>query len=263
MILAILLFWETDSSSTLILVTTTSTQDSGLLDVLIPVFETKSGYTVKAVAIGTGQSLAMGARGEADVALVHAPELEEKYLAQGDFVSRQLVMFNVFLIVGPSNDPAGVSGTQDAAEALRRIADASALFVSRGDRSGTHILEEKLWRRCGVEPKGNWYVEAGQGMGATLLIASEKDAYTLTDKATYLAFEKKISLEPLVQGDPDLVNLYHVMEVNPAKFPKVNYAAASAFVEFLLSPEAQEIIGSFGQDEYASPLFYPAAAVGR
>lgn len=260
---SILLLWERDSTPSLILVTTTSTQDSGLLDVLIPVFEGKTGYTLKAVAIGTGQSLAMGARGEADVALVHAPELEEKYLAQGDFISRQLVMFNHFIIVGPSDDTAGVRSAEGAAEAFERISDAAAFFVSRGDNSGTHILEKKLWLQCGVEPKGNWYVEAGQGMGATLMIASEKRAYTLTDQATYLAFKERVRLEALLRDDPALSNLYHVMEVNPKKFPKVNQAGARAFVEFLLSAEAQEMIRLFGRDEFASPLFYPAAAAKR
>jgi tungstate transport system substrate-binding protein len=262
-IFSILLLREKDSTSRLILVTTTSTQDSGLLDVLVPVFEAKTGYTVKPIAIGTGQSLAMGARGEADVALVHSPELEEKYLAQGDFINRQLVMFNHFIIVGPSADPAGVRSVTEASESFKQISGSAAPFVSRGDNSGTHFLEKELWRQCGIEPKGNWYIEAGQGMGATLMIASEKEAYALTDQATYLAFKDKVRLEPLLQGDPVLSNLYHVMEVNPTRFPKVNHAGARAFVEFLISAEAQEIIRSFGESEYASPLFYPAAAVER
>jgi tungstate transport system substrate-binding protein len=251
-------FCEGSSSRDLILVTTTSTQDSGLLDVLIPAFEEKTIYKVKTIAIGSGQSLAMGARGEADVALVHAPELEREYLAQGIFINRRLVMSNAFIIVGPANDPAGIGTFLSAAQAFGKIARAEARFVSRGDNSGTHLLEKRLWRDTGVEPTDNWYIEAGQGMGATLMISSERQAYTLTDQGTYLAFREKVALKPLVQSDPVLSNVYHVMVVNPAKFPKVNHVGARAFAKFLVSPDGQEIIRSFGEERFGTPLFYPA-----
>ena len=245
-------------STIVILATTTSTQDSGLLDVLVPLFEKKTGYTVKTIAVGTGQALAMGARGEADVVLAHTPELEKKYLAEGSLMNRRLVMHNDFLIVGPPDDPAKIRGIKKAAEAFRRIAEVKAPFVSRGDHSGTHLLEKKLWKEAKIEPKGGWYIEAGEGMGATLQIADQKRAYTLTDRGTYLAFKKRVQLTPFVEGDQVLLNIYSVMEVNPAKFPKVNHAGALAFADFLVSPEAQRIIASFGQDRYGQPLFSPA-----
>ena len=244
-------------SKDVILATTTSTQDSGLLDVLVPVFEKQTGYTVRTIAIGTGQALATGANGEADVVLVHAPDLEEKYVAQGAFVNRRLVMHNDFLVVGPAGDPGGVRGTAGAAAALARIAEVGVPFVSRGDNSGTHFLEKKVWKAAGVEPGGAWYIEAGQGMGATLMIASEKRAYTLADRGTYLAFRGKIQIEPMVEGDPLLLNRYHVMEVNPERFPKVNHAGARAFADFLVSSQVQAIIRTFGINRFGSPLFFP------
>ena len=243
----------------LVLATTTSTQDSGLLDVLVPVFEEASGYHVKTVAVGSGQALALAGRGEADVVLSHAPELEEKAALDGAIVNRRLVMHNDFLLVGPPDDPAKVAGLKDAAEACRRIAAARARFVSRGDDSGTHLLERKLWTAAGIEPAGAPYVEAGQGMGATLTIASEKAAYTLTDRATYLAFRSRITLVPIVQGDVRLLNPYHVLEVNPTKFPRVNHGGARAFADFLVSPAAQDRIGSFGVAKYGERLFVPDA----
>ncbi len=246
-----------------ILMTTTSTQDSGLLDVLIPVFEEKAGHTVRTIAVGTGQALAMGARGEADVALVHAPELEEKYVAQGAFIDRKRVMHNDFIIVGPSEDLAQIRGMQGAATAFGRIAGARVPFVSRGDNSGTHFLEQRLWQEAGIGPAGPWYIEAGQGMGATLMVASERRAYTLTDRGSYLAFQEKVGLEPLVQGDPVLLNLYHVMAVNPAAFPKVNHAGARALIDFLVSPEAQRMIRVFGVDRFGEPLFFPDAELQK
>jgi tungstate transport system substrate-binding protein len=244
-------------SSDIILVTTTSTHDSGLLDALIPRFENETGYTVKTIAIGTGQALATGARGEADVVLVHAPELELEYVKQGVFTNRRRIMHNDFLVLGPPTDPAGIKDGQQAAEAFGRIAKSKAPFVSRGDNSGTHFLEQKLWKAIGVASEGDWYIEAGQGMGATLMIASEKGAYTLSDRGTYLAFRSKLELVPVVQGDPVLLNLYHVMEVDPQRFPKVSHAGARAFSDFLISPEAQSVIKSFGVDRFGSPLFLP------
>ncbi len=254
-------YWlqRSDPTSDVILVTTTSTHDSGLLDALIPEFEAASGHTVKTIAIGTGQALATGARGEADVVLVHAPELELEYVKQGVFTNRRLIMHNDFLILGPSADPAGIKDTEKAAEAFGRIAESEAPFVSRGDNSGTHFLEKKLWKAADRVPDGAWYIEAGQGMGATLMIASEKNACVLSDRGTYLAFKAKLDLSPLVQGDPVLLNLYHVMEVDPGKFPKVNHGGARAFADFLISAKAQATIASFGTDRFGSPLFFPDA----
>ncbi|HXF69136.1 MAG TPA: substrate-binding domain-containing protein [Thermoflexus sp.] len=243
----------------IILATTTSTQDSGLLDVLIPDFEAKTGYRVKVIAVGTGAALAMGARGDADVLLTHAPDAERQLVASGDVVDRRLVMHNDFIIVGPKADPAGVRGMVKASEALRRIAQAQALFISRGDDSGTHQMELALWKEAGITPQGAWYQESGQGMGATLKIASEKGAYTLTDRATYLAMRDRLDLILLLEGDEALYNVYHVMVINPKKHPGVNFEGAMAFADYLTSPEAQKIIGEFGKDRFGQPLFFPDA----
>jgi tungstate transport system substrate-binding protein len=247
------------ASTTLILSTTTSTQDSGLLDVLVPRFEQKTGYTVKTLSVGTGQALALATRGEADVALVHAPALEKKYVAAGKLLNRRLVMSNDFVIIGPAEDPAGIRGLASAVEAMKRIGQGRSRFVSRGDKSGTNILELALWQQAGVEPRGGWYIESGQGMGQTLGIADDRRAYTLTDRATYLAFQKRLTLPILVEKDRPLLNLYSVMEANPANGPRVNVAAAKAFAEFLLSPETQAVIRTFGVDKYGQPLFVPMA----
>jgi tungstate transport system substrate-binding protein len=245
-------------SKIVILSTTTSTQDSGLLDVLVPMFEARTGYTVKTIAVGTGQALALAARGEADVTLAHAPALEKKYVAEGKMRNRRLVMYNDFVIVGPEADPAGIRGA-GAVEAFRRIARAGARFVSRGDQSGTHLLEQSLWKQAGVTPAAPWYIESGQGMGATLGVAEDRQAYTLTDRATYLAFRKRVRLTILVEGDRPLLNIYSVMEVNPANGPRVNAAGGKAFADFIVSPEVQEIIRTFGVDRYGQPLFVPIA----
>ncbi len=242
-----------------VLATTTSTQDSGLLDVLVPLFERRTGYTVKTIAVGTGQALALGARGEADVVLVHAPDLEKRYAAEGKLLNRRLVMVNDFVIVGPPEDRAGVHTAGKAAEGLRRIAGGGARFVSRGDNSGTHLLEKKLWAMAGVEPQGPWYIETGQGMGATLVIADERNAYTLTDRATYLAFQRRLKLAVLLEGDRPLLNVYAVLEVNPAGGPRVNAAGGKTFADFLVSPEAQAVIGAFGIERFGRPLFVPIA----
>jgi tungstate transport system substrate-binding protein len=247
------------SSKTVILTTTTSTQDSGLLDVLVPMFEKQTGYSVKTISVGTGQALALGGRGEADVVLVHAPETEKKYLAEGSMVNRRLVMHNDFIIVGPAGDPARIRGIRKATDAFHRIAGAKATFVSRGDNSGTNILEKKLWRQAGIEPEGNWYLQSGQGMGQTLGIAFEKLAYTLTDRGTYLALKKRVTLEILVERDKPLLNIYSVMEVNPSRFPKVNASGGKAFADFMVSAEAQAIIKTFGVEKFGEPLFFPDA----
>ena len=246
-------------SGPVILATTTSTQDSGLLDVLVPMFERASGYTVKTVAVGTGQSLAMGARGEADVVLVHAPKLEMKYVESGDLINRRLVMHNDFIIVGPKADPAGAKSAKTAAEAMKAIAGKAAAFVSRGDNSGTHVKERALWKAAGVTPARPWYIESGQGMGATLTIASERQAYALTDRATYLAFSKRVDLPIVLEGDAPLLNVYHVMEVSAAKHPKINAAGGKAFADFMVSAVAQSAIRTFGVAKYGQPLFFPDA----
>jgi tungstate transport system substrate-binding protein len=246
-------------SRTVILSTTTSTQDSGLLDVLVPLFEKKTGYTVKAISVGTGQALALAARGEADVTLAHAPALERKYVTDGKMQNRRLVMYNDFIIIGPEADPAGIKGEKSAFAALEKIAAKQARFVSRGDKSGTHALELALWKQAGVTPGAPWYIESGQGMGATLGIADDRGAYTITDRATALAFAKRVKLVTMVEGDKPLLNIYSVMEVNPANGPRVNAAGGKAFAEFILSPETQGVIKTFGVDKYGQPLFVPIA----
>jgi tungstate transport system substrate-binding protein len=248
-----------EQRSPVILSTTTSTQDSGLLDVLVPMFERRSGYTVKTVAIGTGQALALAARGEADVVLAHAPELEKKYVAEDKMRNRRLVMYNDFVIIGPTDDPAKIKGTTSAAQAMKAIAQTGSRFVSRGDNSGTHILEKALWKLAGVEPSSPWYIESGQGMGFTLGVADDRNAYTLTDRGTYLAYQKRLRLPILVQGDRPLLNIYSVMEVNPANGPKVNVKGGKAFADFMVAPETQQVIKTFGVDKYGEPLFVPIA----
>ncbi|MDD2696428.1 MAG: substrate-binding domain-containing protein [Anaerolineales bacterium] len=243
----------------LILATTTSTRDSGLLDALVPVFEGQSGYTVKVIAVGTGEALKMGEEGNADVLLVHAPASEKELMDKGFGKERFLVMHNDFIFVGPADDPAGIKGAATAVEAMQKIAAAQAPFASRGDDSGTHKMELNLWKKAEVAPEGEWYIETGQGMGATLTIASEKAAYTLTDRATYLATKSGLSVEILVEGDAALLNVYHVITVNLEKWPKVNYDGALAFAKFLTSPETQAMIAEFGKDKYGESLFYPDA----
>jgi tungstate transport system substrate-binding protein len=247
------------AAQAVILSTTTSTQDSGLLDVLVPLFEKKTGYTVKTISVGTGQALALGAKGEADVCLVHAPDSEKKYVADGLLLNRRLVMHNDFIIVGPTEDPARIKGLRSAVDALKRIAEAKATFVSRGDNSGTHQLEQKLWKEAKVEPSGIWYLQAGQGMGATLGIASEKRAYAVTDRGTFLAFQKRLQLVSLVEKDRILLNIYSVLEANATKFPLVNAAGGKAFADFMVSKEAQDIIRTFGVEKFGEPLFFPDA----
>jgi len=246
-------------SHVVILSTTTSTQDSGLLDVLVPLFEKRTGLTVKTISVGTGQALVLAARGEADVTLAHAPGLERKYVEDGKMSNRRLVMYNDFVIIGPADDPARIKGLPKAVDALRRIAESQSRFVSRGDKSGTHVLEQALWAQAGVEPKGAWYLESGQGMGQTLGIADDRRAYTLSDRGTYLAFAKRVDLPVLVEKDRPLLNIYSVMEVNPANGPRVNAVGGKAFAEFMLAPETQAVIRTFGVGKYGQPLFVPVA----
>src|SRR6266850_4308285 len=242
-----------------ILSTTTSTQDSGLLNVLVPLFEKQTGYSVKTVSVGTGQALVLAAKGDADVALVHVPSLEKQYVAEGKLLNRRLVMYNDFVIIGPKEDPAKARLAKNAVGAFKSIEQAKASFVSRGDNSGTHTLEKALWKSAGIEPKGAWYIEAGQGMGATLGIANERNAYTITDRGTYLALAKRVELPILVEGDKALLNIYSVMEVNPANGPRLNAAGGKAFADFLVSPQTQAVIGNFGKEKFAQPLFVPVA----
>lgn len=250
---------QSPKNADLILATTTSTQDSGLLDEMIPVFEKDTGYKVKVVAVGSGAAIQMGQEGNADVLLVHSPAAEKTFVADGWGINRKLVMHNDFVIVGPAADPAGIKGTATAAEAFTKIANAQANFISRGDKSGTHTMELGLWKIASITPEGEWYVESGQGMGATLTIASEKSAYTLTDRATYLANKDTYSLEILVEGDNALLNVYHVISVNPDKWPKVNEAGAEAFADFFTSEKGQDMIAVFGTEKFGQPLFTPDA----
>jgi tungstate transport system substrate-binding protein len=243
----------------LILSTTTSTQDSGLLDVLVPLFEKQTGYSVKTISVGTGQALALAAKGDADVALVHAPSLEKQYLAEGKLFNRRLVMYNDFVIIGPKDDPAKIKSGKTALAALKLIEQFHARFVSRGDNSGTHSLEKSLWQEAGVEPKGSWYIESGQGMGATLAIANERNAYTITDRGTYLALARRLSLPILVEGDKLLLNIYSVIEVNPTNGPRINVSGGKAFADFMVAPQTQSVIKRFGVEKFGQPLFVPVA----
>ncbi|HET6847141.1 MAG TPA: substrate-binding domain-containing protein [Anaerolineales bacterium] len=246
----------------MILATTTSTQDSGLLDVFIPLFEQQTGFKVKVVAVGTGQALQMGQEGNADVLLVHAPSSEKTYMEGGFGKDRFLVMHNDFIIVGPGSDPAGIKGEANAVDAFSKIAAAAAPFVSRADKSGTNSKELALWKSAKLDPattRPAWYIETGQGMGATLTIASEKSAYTLSDRGTYLATKANLELDVLVEKDTALLNVYHVITVNPARWPKVNYDGAIAFAKWLTQPEIQTLIQNFGIDKYSEPLFIPDA----
>ena len=242
----------------LLLATTTSTQDSGLLDVLVPDFEKKTGYKVKTSAVGTGAALAIGARGDADVVLVHAPSLEADFMKQGNGDRRLFVMHNDFIVVGPPSDPAKIKG-KPVLEALKALAAAQATFISRGDNSGTDVLEKSLWKQAGITPAKPWYVEAATGMGQTLQIASEKNAYTVTDRATYLSQKSHLQLDLINGGDPPLLNYYHVITVSPTKFPKVNFAGANAFADYLVHPDTQKIIAAFGLDKFGQQLFFPDA----
>jgi tungstate transport system substrate-binding protein len=246
----------------IILATTTSTQDSGLLDVLIPLFEKQSGYLVKPIAVGSGQAIALGRKGEADVLLVHSPADEKKMVDEGHAVNRRLVMHNDFIVVGPPADPAKVGGSGTSKQAFARIAAAGATFLSRGDDSGTHAREKTIWKAAGIDPEGKrFYQQTGLGMGDTLGVASEKRGYTLTDRGTWLALagKRKLDLAVLVEGEPALLNVYHVMEVNPARWPKVNAAGGRAFADFMVSGVAQEAIGGFGVERFGAPLFTPDA----
>ena len=242
-----------------ILATTTSLQDTGLLDVLVADFERRSHYRVKTIAVGSGQALAMGERGEADVIVAHAADAEKKVVASGAAIDRRLLMHDDFVLVGPPGSPVRLAGLKPA-EALLAIRAAGEPFFSRADDSGTHQLEMRLWKRVGVDPSGAFYHRTGVGMGQTLLIASERRGFTLTDRPTFLVHEKSLGLEIVLEGDPELFNPYHVMRVNPGRFSRVNAEGARAFSSYLLSPEGQALIADFGKDRYGRPLFVADAA---
>ena len=242
-------------SDELILATTTSTQDSGLLDVLIPQFEKEHDYKVKTIAVGSGEALRLAGEGEADVVLAHSPKAEEDFMAAGNGESRLVVMHNDFIIVGPVDDPAGIKGATNAGDAFKKIATAEALFLSRGDQSGTNTKELSLWTSAGIQPSGTWYQETGQGMGATLNVASDKQGYTLSDRGTYLAQKANLDLELLVEGDKALFNQYHVIVVDPKKHSNVNAEGARAFASFITSPTVQATIAQFGVKQYGQALF--------
>lgn len=241
--------------------TTTSTENSGLLATLLPPFEQAAGCTVHVIAVGTGKALRLGEAGDVDVVFVHARELEDRFVAEGHGIGRKDVMYNDFVLLGPPADPAGVAGAADPLEALRRIAESSALFLSRGDQSGTHQKERELWRAAGIVPKGSWYREAGQGMGEVLEMAFQKRGYTFSDRATYIAFRSRIDLAVLFQGDERLRNPYGVIAVNPARHPHVRYDLARKFIDFLTGPEGQRILAEFRIG--GETLFFPAAGAVR
>jgi tungstate transport system substrate-binding protein len=267
------------NSKELLIASTTSTRDSGLMDAhtttnfpnwpwdgLIPLFEKQYPFTVKAVYVGSGAAMSTGQLGNADLLLVHAPDSEVKFVADGYGINRTLIMHNDYVIIGPANDPAGINGQKSVIDALKKIADTKSTFYSRGDNSGTDQLDKIIWAAAGVTVKDgaatnpSWYIEGNTGMGALLLIADQKSGYIMSDRATYLANTDKIKSKIVVQGDPLLLNIYHAIEVNPAKFPGIiNDAAAKAFIAFMVSPSTQALIGKYGADKYGAPLFYPDA----
>lgn len=248
------------ADDTVILATGTTPYDTGLLDALEPLFEETTGYELKVIAVGTGQALEMGRRGDADVVFAHDPDAEEVFVEEGYGVNRRLVMYNEFVIVGPPDDPIELGRAEDAVTAMHGILKSQSTFVSRADESGTHSLERELWRDLGFDPAGeDWYVQAGLGMGATLQIASQRRAYAISDRGTYLAIRDTLELDILFEGDPRLLNIYHVMQVNPERVGGVHSGGASAFVDFMVSGDVQALIQEFRVEEFGEPLFVPAA----
>ena len=249
-----------EPQGTIILATTTSTQDSGLLDYLLPEFTNDTGWEVNTIAVGAGKALQMGVDGEADVLLVHARASEDEFMANGDGTLRYDVMYNDFILVGPAADPAGVKECNNViADSLAAIANSQSEFISRGDDSGTHKKELAIWKAAGIEPVGDWYISAGAGMGDVLKMADEKQAYTITDRATYLAMQDSLELEIVCEKDTDMLNPYGVITVNPEKNDQINAEGAKAFADWLVSERGQELIGQFGVEEYGMPLFTPDA----
>lgn len=247
------------SERELTLVSTTSTQDSGLLDVLIPAFEKESGITVKVIAVGSGQALELGRRGDADILLTHSPDAEKTFMDEGWGAQRRAVMHNDFVIVGPVDDKAAVKSSTSATEALQKITQTQSSFISRSDDSGTHAKEKNLWKAAQITPQGDWYIQAGTGMAPCLRMAHEKQAYILCDRATFLALKAEIQLVILYQGDERLLNRYSVITLNPQKNPQTHLEAANRFADFVLSPQGQSLIGGFGKDRFGESLFTPEA----
>ncbi|MBN2432493.1 MAG: substrate-binding domain-containing protein [Acidobacteria bacterium] len=243
--------------------TTTSTENSGLLAYLLPHFEKETGATVHVIAVGTGKALKLGENGDVDIVLVHSRPAEEKFVADGFGAYRRDVMYNDFLLAGPPGDPAGLADAANAPVAMQKLAAQQMKFVSRGDDSGTHKKEKQLWQSAGIEPASSWYVESGQGMGAVLLMASSMQAYTLTDRATYLKMKEKLELVPAFEGDPVLFNPYGVIPVNPKRHPQVAFALAEKFVNWIISSPIQQLIAAFGREEFGKSLFYPNAKPGQ
>lgn len=250
----------TKASGELILATTTSFQDSGLLDVLTEKFEDETGYDLTAVAVGSGAAIEQASRGDADAVFAHSPTAEKRMVDEGNGIERALVMHNDFVFVGPASDPAGLADSSGTNDAMAALAEGAASFISRGDESGTHAFELNLWRAASIEPSGqSWYEESGQGMGATLQLANQRNAYTLSDRGTFLAQRQNLDLEIIYDGPPELLNYYHVIVVNPERHSDVNVEAARALAAFLVSDEVQAIIEQFGVEEFGEPLFFPDA----
>jgi len=251
------------NNNDIILATTTSVNDTGLIDVLVERFHKKSGFTVKIIAVGSGQAIKMGKMGQADILLVHSPEDEEEFVKQGYGLDRTTFMYNDFVIVGPENDPAGIRGAKKADEAFKKIADSKVLFISRGDESGTHKKEKTLWEKVKTKPDSEKYIETGQGMESTIILANEKRGYLLSDRATYLSLKKKIALNILCEDEKYLRNYYSVILVNHNKFPKVNARGAKILFEFLLSEDTKNIVENFKKREFGQPLFHYELSIRR
>ncbi|MEX2226958.1 MAG: substrate-binding domain-containing protein [Dehalococcoidia bacterium] len=249
----------TKASGDVILATTTSTQDSGLLDVLVPMFEDESGYNVQIIAVGSGAAIEQGSRGDADLVLVHSPAAEQRMVDEGNGIERTLIMHNDFIIVGPESDPAGIAAAATLNDAMTAISSTESQFISRGDESGTNALELSLWEDAGIDPSGGWYEKSGQGMGATLQIAGQRQGYTISDRATYLSQQDTLDLAILLEGESALLNVYHTIVVDPDVHGNVNVDGARAFAAFLVREDVQQVIGEFGVEDYGEPLFFPDA----
>lgn len=250
-----------DDNGSIILATTTSTQDSGLLEYILPIFKEETGIEAKVIAVGTGKAIQMGVDGEADVLLVHAKSSEEEFIAAGHAVERFDVMYNDFIIIGPNNDPAGLvdKAKGDVGVALTLLSEGKYTFVSRGDDSGTDKKEKAIWKAIGIDPVGDWYVSAGKGMGDVIQMANEMLGYTLSDRATYLAMKDNLDLKIIIESDSKLLNQYGVLAVDPSKNEEINGEGAAAFVNWILSEKTQKLIGEFGKEEYGQSLFTPNA----
>ncbi len=238
---------------------TTSTDNTGLFDVLNPPFEKMFNCSIDVISQGTGKAIKTGEMGDCDIVFVHSRKAEDKFVEEGYGVNRRDVMYNDFVIVGPKDDPAGIRGLKNAGDAIKRIAAGNSPFISRGDDSGTHKKEKEIWEKIGIVPEGKWYIESGQGMGAVLLMAHEMKGYALSDRGTYLAFTGKTDLDIMTEDDPCLFNPYGIIAVNPQKHPHVNYILAMAYIGWITSPKGQKIIKEFGKDKFGQSLFIPLA----